>query len=75
MCQSGDESPHVRLMLCHHGTYHLIVGPVTLRLTEDELANVARAILAMSQNHPSLRAKVIVDGNGPQSAPSPQSEQ
>ena len=67
MTHASAEPPHVRLIRCHHGAYHLTVGAATLRLTEDEVAFVARAIRAMSQSHPTLRAKALEeDGEGPQ---------
>ena len=54
-----------------HGTYHLTLGPVTLRLTEDELAFVARAIAAMAGSRPSLLAKIAVDEGGAGGVPPP----
>jgi hypothetical protein len=76
MCETngggdGDGGPHVRLVLCPHGTYHLTVGMATLRLSEVELAFVARAILAMGRSHPSLYLQFAIDGNAPDAVPPP----
>ncbi len=64
MCEPSTQPPHVRLVRCGHGAYHLTVGATTLLLREVELAFVGRAILAMSQSHLTLHAQLFVDGTG-----------
>ena len=61
----GDASERpLRLSRCPHGVYGLAVGDVTLRLTEDELAALGRAIHVMAGRHPALLGKLIAAAVG-----------
>lgn len=54
---------NVKLTRCSHGTYHLSVGMVTLRISEDDLSAIVASANRLADSEPTLFGKMLLDGS------------
>lgn len=71
MCQPHDPITHVRIIRCAHGTNYVTLGPLTLHLTDEELALLARTIGKLAEREPYL-GQLIGSAPCPEDAPTPE---